>query len=117
MKVETEREAEICAAIKVYEPKFVNDNGVDDYTDYKTCEKAAFDLKFGRDKWKIKFRDVENNYQGSTKLVVVAKSDGGCAVAYLVEYGWGSCSGCDTLDGSGPVAATEMIYEEIKEWT
>ena len=57
--VETETYAEIADAIKFYEPEFINSPSNYESSSYETCEKAAFDLKFGRDKWKIRFKDEE----------------------------------------------------------
>lgn len=86
---------------------------------YATCEKAAFDLLFGKDDhWEILYKKRENDYQGSTYIVLKAgrtreNADNKGWAAYQCEYSWGSCGGCDTLEGSGPVEAVKMIARNI----
>lgn len=79
---------------------------------YEECEKAAINVKCGSD-WVLLKRDEEDNYQGTTELIIQDK-DGNF---FECNYYWGSCSGCDTLQGEGEEAACQMIYDEIKPRT
>ena len=78
------------------------------WTDYETCEKAVAD-RLGLT---IKCRKDHGSWHGETVLTLVNKST---STEYTATYEWGSCSGCDTLEGSGPSAACEMIYDEFIE--
>ena len=84
---------------------------------YDTCEKIAFDLLFGVDNWNIRYKHVDNDYQGTTRILVQKTKEpeeGQFAEWVYFDYGWGSCSGCDTLEGSGVVEAVKMIMESKK---
>jgi hypothetical protein len=75
---------------------------------YGECEEIAWDIAFPKGHKIIK-REEDNDYHGETRIDI--ESDG---KLYHCEYGWGSCSSCDTLKGEGHVEAIKMILEAIK---
>lgn len=83
---------------------------VKDLYGYETCEHAVFNGKFGKDNWEIIKRDEDNDYQGETRITIkVGNEDWYCS------YWWGSCGGCDTLQGCGEEAACDMICGELEK--
>ena len=75
---------------------------------YEKCERIAFEIAFPKG-FKVIKREQDNDYQGSTYIDLEADGK-----FYHCEYSWGSCGGCDTLEGNGEEAAIKMIFEEIK---
>lgn len=85
--------------------------GENSYLCYGQCEEVAFDIAFPKGH-KVLKRDEDNDYQGSTRIDI--ESDG---KLYHCEYSWGSCGGCDTLEGDGHEATIKMILENIEPQT
>lgn len=83
----------------------------DSYYSYSDCELAVFNKLFD-DRWRIKNKHVDNDYQGETKITLEIPSE---FKEYSFSYFWGSCGGCDTLEGDGEEAACQMIYERLQE--
>ena len=74
-----------------------------DYWSYEDCEKVVADYLH----MKIKSREDVGEWGGQT--IVKFEDKAGKVITF--DYGWGSCSGCDTLEGAGEAAACEMIYD------
>ena len=75
---------------------------------YGDCEEAVFNKVFG--KFQIIKNEVIGDWQGKTEIIIESNGK-----RYKCTYHWGSCSGCDTLQASGPEAACEYIESVIEE--
>lgn len=93
-------ELEIRIRVAKYEPNH--------YISYEDCEKIAWDIVFPKGH-KILRRHEDNDYQGKTSIDIESEGK-----LYHCEYWWGSCSGCDTLQGNGHEEAIKMIIDGIK---
>lgn len=82
----------------------------DDYW-YTDCELAVLNKVFGDD-WRIINKNTEGNYDGETTIEIEIRKKWD---VYKFSYFWGSCSGCDTLQGYGPEAACQMIFENLQD--
>jgi hypothetical protein len=61
---------------------------------------------------KVLLRYDESNYSGDTFLLMVVETDNFYKLAY-VEFGWGSCSGCDALQGCESYREIDEVYASI----
>lgn len=56
----------------------------------------------------ILFQEIENDYQGSTWVLY----EEGNHYGYL-DFGWGSCSGCDALQGCNSMQEIQDLMEDM----
>lgn len=80
------------------------------------------DVKWGEDSWGVSYEDLietmefeeilvdctDNDYQGSTFMLVRKLGQYG-----VLNYGWGSCSGCDAAQAVSSAAEANELRDDL----
>ncbi len=87
----------------------------DSYPSYKSCIRAAFVAYYNEIDPKYIAEIDYGDYEGDTFGLVQSGhyENGQPKTYYYFNYGWGSCSGCDMLEGSGPIETIKSLRRSI----
>jgi hypothetical protein len=85
-----------------------------EFDDYKSCVVTALNVYYDEYPEMI-LEQSDDDYQGNT--VGVAKGSNYIhnfgPKYYYYSFGWGSCSGCDMLEGAGPIETIQTLRSSI----
>lgn len=86
-----------------------------EYDDYKSCVVTALNVYYEEEYPEMILEHSDDDYQGDTVgLVKGSKYLGaGQPQYYYYNFGWGSCSGCDLLEDSGPIETIQSLHSSI----
>jgi hypothetical protein len=107
----SDKEEDIKLRKLIYKHKEDHEQYSTDYNhiDYKDCLLAALEYYYNVTDYEILTWVEENGYQGDTIAVIKDKKTG---QFYYCNFGWGSCSGCDTLEGEH--GTEENVIRELQ---
>lgn len=58
---------------------------------------------------------TDSDYQGDSRFLLRAKAGDGAGVRFgYLKFGWGSCSGCDSLEAARTVADLASLSDELE---
>jgi len=95
-------------ARELYPPEPEEEDALNDYTPYFYAPSNYQPMldKFGP----IVIQVEDDDYQGDTYILY--RYDNG-KLAYL-NFGWGSCSGCDSLQGCGSIEEVQELMDQLE---
>ncbi len=82
------------------------------YDEYSDCVKTALAYHYD-DIPTVYLEESDDGYQGSTFGIIRGKVKEGKQQWYYFNFGWGSCSGCDSLQGDGPIETIKGLKNDI----
>ena len=85
------------------------------YPSYQSCIRAAFVAYYDEIAPVFVAEESDDDCQGDTYGLVKSERyvEGVIKTFYYFNYGWGSCSGCDMLEGSGPIETIKSLRRSI----